>query len=210
MADNVYKYGFRPFINVGGETGPVAYEATVATAQSFDVNGGASNVAIRKGDPLTLLAGGTVALCDGFEGAGGGVALYAICAGISQYYDAVAGVVVKQDSLPSDVSWGTTESKKSKVFIWLLSEWKRWLICGDDTVNATRAAYQLHVGSLFDHTLANASATTLKVNPKLDMSTVNQSAAQWRLEGISETIETDFSGNNVELIVSPYELITTI
>lgn len=207
MADNLPLYGIRPFVQKD-QMGPVAIECVVATGQSFDVNGGASNVAIRKGDPLTLLSGGTVALCDGFEGASGGVALYGICAGVSQYYSASEEVVVKRDSLPADVSWGTNEARKSKVFVWPLSEWKFWEIDSDGAL-ADRAAYQLLIGELFDHSLAGASGT--KVNPRLDISTNSTSDGQWRLEAISNNVaNVDFSGLYVKLIVSPYELITTI
>lgn len=209
MADNKRHYGFRPVMTDSNPNGPVAIECLVATGQSFDVNGGASNVSIRKGDPLTLLAGGTVTLCDGFEGAGGGVALYGICAGIVQYWDAVEGVVVRKQELPADVAWSTNLLRASKVLVWPLNTFKWWQIISDGAL-ADYAAFVALQGSFFDHTLAGASGT--KVNPMLDISTNSTADGQWRLERVANTVGQDFAGLYVDLVVTPNtaELITAI
>jgi hypothetical protein len=210
MADNIPLYGFRPAGRDGSPFSPVAVEMTVATATSFDVSGGQANCALRKGDPVTLTSGGVVDLCDGFEASGTGVALWGIVAGISQYYDAVEGVLVKKDSLPSDVAW-TLNQRASKVFVWPLHQYKYWEVDVDDNTTATtQEAYLALTGELCDHSLAGA-ASNLKINPRLDISTHGTSNGQWRFEGISPTLyNQDFSGSYVKVIVSPYELITTI
>jgi hypothetical protein len=178
---------------------PSPIECIVATSQSFDVSGGASNVALRAGDPVTKLSTGGVTLCAGFEASGTGVAVFGIVYAILPYWDAAQNLMVPGNALPSDIAWVGLE-RQSKVLV-IPAEAGLWEIdCNDASTATTEAAYQAFIGENCDHTLAGASGTI--VNPRLDISEHVTTTAQWRIEGISPSQENrDFSGNYVKLLV---------
>ena len=199
MADNISRPGFRW---ASGNTNPypTPVRVTVASAASFDVSGGASNVALRKGDPVTMLNSGTVTLCAGFEASGTGVAVFGIVDSVLPYWDAAQNLMVPGNALPSDTTWGTVEERKSQLLV-IPAEAGMWEIeCDDAATATTEAAYRAFIGENCDHTLAGASGTL--VNPRLDISEHVATTAQWRILGISDTANNrDFSGNYVKLIV---------
>jgi len=204
MADNISRPGFSVYQGMGAPY-PKPIRCTVATAASFDVNGGASNCALRKGDPVTMLATGTVTLAQGYEASGNnGDAVFGIVDSVGPYWDATNGVMVPSDSLPSDIAWGTIMERQSVVYV-IPVEACLWEIECDDAVTATtEAAYRLLVGLNCDHTLAGASAPRL--NPRLDISQAITATAQWRIIDISQTANNrDYSGNYVKLVVRANE-----
>lgn len=197
--DNISRPGFR-WAKGNAHPMPSPHKVHVATAASFDVSGGASNVALRAGDPVTMLSTGTVTLCAGFEASGTAVAVYGIIVGVGPYWDAAQNLMVPTNALPSDVAWGTVEDRKSTLYV-VPAEAGFWEIeCDDAATATTEAAYRALIGENCDHTLAGASGTL--VNPRLDISQHVTTTAQWRIEGISDTADNrDFSGNYVKLIV---------
>lgn len=204
MADNRIEYGFRFYKNLYGGDGPQLQKGFCATAQSFDVNNGAANVSLRRGDPVVRLSTGGFALCDGNEGAGGAVAPYGICMGIIQAYDATSGRTLPADSLPSDIAWGTNLERQSLIWVCPVQSALWEIDCDDATTATTEAAYQALLGGNANMVLAGASGESY-ANPRLDISTVNTTnTLVWRIDMISPTRNNvDFSGNYVKLIVKP-------
>ncbi len=198
MADNVRKYGFRWWRgNPHPQPSPIV--CIVATSASFDVSGGASNVALRKGDPVTDLNSGGVTLCAGFEASGTGVRVFGIVDAVLPYWDAAQNLKVPGSALPSDIAWTGLENQ-SKLLV-IPAEAGIWEIdCNDASTATTEAAYQAFINENCDHTLAGASGTF--VNPMLDISEHVATTAQWRIVGVSDSADNrDFSGNYVKLLV---------
>lgn len=205
MADNVARYGFRWVRGAdGGKPMPTIEEHTVATGQSFDVNGGAQNVNLRKGDVIQMSSTGTVILCDGVEGAGGspGLVPYGVVEGIRQYYDG-SKVRYSPEYLPSDIAWGTNRERRSIVHVIPITGCV-WEVDCNTTAAAfdTVEEYEDMIGENVN--LINAGASgELYANPRLDI--VNQATTNtfmFRIVGISKSVENfDFAGNFVKLHV---------
>lgn len=201
MADNRQEYGFRWSVAAnGGRPMPAPMEMIVPTLTSFDVNGGASNVALGPGDPVILLSTGGVDLCDGAEGAGGALAPYGIVVGVGPYWDGTK--MVRGSTLPSDTAYGTILERQSKVYVVPIQAGIWELDCDDATTATTEAAYQAFIGEnvnyIFDTTSTNTRAT-----PRIDISTHNTTnTLVLNIVGISPTKNNqDFSGNYVKLLV---------
>ncbi len=203
MADNAIKYGFRWFSAIDGSKNmPQPEEVIVASGASFDVNGGAQNVSLRIGDPVTRISTGGVTLCDGSEGAGGGVALYGIVVGVLPYYDSTRGQMTPSNALPDNVVYSSNLERQSKVLV-VRAEAGLWEIDCDDTAAAydTLAEYQAFQGENCDHILTGASGET-SAKPRLDISGHGTATAQWRLVRVSPTAANqDFAGNYVKFVV---------
>lgn len=198
MADNIRKYGFRWW---GGNPHPQPSPivCTVASSASFDVSGGASNCALRKGDPVTDVSTGGVTLCAGYEASATGVRVFGIVDSVLPYWDAAQNLMVPGNALPSDIAWTGLE-RQSKLLV-IPAEAGIWEIDVDDNVTATtEAAYQAFVNENCDHTLAGAVAPF--VNPMLDIAQHVTTTAQWRIVGVSPSADNrDFSGAYVKLLV---------
>jgi hypothetical protein len=196
--DNIAKYGFRWWSgNPFPQPAPVV--CIVATSASFDVSGGVSNVALRKGDPVTDVSTGGVTLCAGFEASGTGVRVFGIVDAVLPYWDAAQNMRVPGNALPSDIAWVGLENQ-SKLLV-IPAEAGIWEVDVDDAVTATtEAAYQAFIGENCDHTLAGALTTF--ANPRLDIAQHVTTTAQWRIVGVSPSADNrDFSGANVKLLV---------
>jgi hypothetical protein len=201
---NRTQYGFRlhKFL-AGSGPHPEPLVGLIATGTNFDVNG-IGNSVLGPGDPITQLAGGTVTLCDGFEGAAGGEAVLGIVHAVLPYWDAANGVMVQKGTIPSGVAYGTNLTRQTKV-LYFPAHWAQWEIDGDDATNATLAAWQLDIGTNFDHTLA-AAVVGGRLNPKLDVATHVATTAQWRMVGIGLTDENqDPTAANYKVIVEVNE-----
>lgn len=203
MADNAARYGFRWVRGrEGGKPMPVIEERICATGASFDVNGGAQNVSLRKGDPVILLSDGSVDLCDGNEGAGGALNLYGIFMGCKQYWNGTK-LLMAQEYLPSDISWGTVWERRTIVYVapFLAGVWE---IDTDDTSASydTEAEFHAFVGENADYKLWGASGE-LFANPRLDISThATTSTLVLRIVDVSKTVENaDYAGNYVKMHV---------
>ncbi len=197
--DNRAGYGFRFKRSRWGRAWPNVVPAHVASAESFDVTGGAQNVRLRKGDPVHALASGGITLSPGAETTV--IPPKFIVMGIGPYYDGNSMVV--GGDLPSDTTWGTLYERRTKVWVCPVEE-AFWEVDCDDAVTATtEAAYRLFVGENVDHILTGATGT-LYAAPKLDISGhATTNSLGWRIEDISDTADNiDFSGANVKLVVS--------
>lgn len=206
MADNPIKYGFRwSLAHNGGRNMPQPEEMIVATSQAFNINGGAQGVALGPGDPVTRLSTGGANLCDGSEGAGGGVALYGICVGVLPYYDVTFGYMRPAGLLPSAVAYGTNLERQSKILV-VRAEAGVWEVdCDENSTATTLAAFQAFMGENCDHVLTGVVGAT-RALPRLDISTHATATSQWRIVGISKTAENqDYSGNYVKLYVTVNE-----
>jgi hypothetical protein len=204
MADNVQKYGIRWAKGYnGGRDVPQPVECFVASGQAFNINGGSSGINLSIGDPVTRLASGAVTLCDGSEGASGGVAIYGIVVGIQPYYDSTignSGALRPSNVLPSSIAYGTNLERQSKVLVVPVGNDVFEVDCDDAVTATTEAAYQALIGNNADHALTTATST--KAYPRLDISSAGTATAQWRIVGISKTADNqDFSGNYVKLLV---------
>lgn len=201
MADNRTQYGFRwaKALN-GGKAMPSPEKMIVATSESFDVSGGASNVELRVGDPVIKLATGGVTLCNGAENGATVVGAYGIVVGVGPYWD--GSKMVWKRSLPSDVAWGTNLARQSTVYVVPITAGIWEIDCDDATTATTEAAYQALIGQNANFTLAGASGAAY-ATPRLDISTAATTATlTMRIVGISLTVmNQDFSGNYVKLLV---------
>lgn len=200
MTDNAVKYGFRYVRSrTGGDQ--VIERAWVATSASFDVNSGASNCVLGKGDPIFQQSDGSATLCLGNETTDSSTVL-----GIVQhfdYYDTVKGVRTKLGpGVPSDLAWGTNLARQTYVY-YTPVQTAVWAIQVDDaTTFTTEATYQAAIGENCEHILTGASGD-IRVRPKLDISQhATTNTFLWKIIGISQTAgNQDFSGANVELYV---------
>jgi hypothetical protein len=75
--------------------------------------------------------------------------------------------------------------------------------CDDASTATTYAAYLAFIGEAADHTFDVGTVERAGyANPKLDISTHLNSAGQWKIVGVSRTMNNrDFTGLNVKLIV---------
>lgn len=203
MANNRQKYGFRWSTAAnGGKSMPQPEEVIVATSQSFDINGGASNVAVGPGDVVRRLSTGGVGLCDGVEGAGGATSPAFVVVGVAPYWDGSKMVI--GTTLPSDTAWGTNLARQSKLLVVPVDAGYWEIDCDEASTATTEAAYQAFIGEYADHT-HDTTSTNTRPTPRLDISShATTSTLLWRIVGISKTLDNqDFSGNYVKLIVYP-------
>lgn len=203
MADNRQCYGWRWSVSANGRPHPNPIEVIVATGESFDINGGASNVGVGPGDIVRLKSTGGIELAEGAEGAGGAESPYAVVVGVQPYWDAANSRMTYGNVLPSDVAWGTKLERQSKLLV-VPVEWGLWEVdCDEATTATTKAAYQAFIGENCDHR-HDVTSTNTRPTPRLDISTHNTTNTLiWRIVGISPTQDNqDFSGNYVKLIVA--------
>ena len=196
MADNMQEYGFRWSVRYNGGPMPTPIECIVATGQNFVVS--AANYSLRAGDPVKQVNTGGINLADP------GDALFGVVVGVQPYWD--GSVMRPTDALPSGVSWGTNLARQSKVLVVPvhLGLWE--VDCDDSSTATTEAAYQAFIGENCDHAFVG-NATTLKVHPRLDISTHATADGQWRIMKISgDVANKDFSGNYVKVVVAANEV----
>lgn len=209
MADNVSRYGFRLVGLTGGPGHPKPIRKIVATDASFDVSGGLQNAALTMGDVVTLASTGGVTLCGGTENSQTPANPYGVIVGVEPYYDATigaSGAMRPSSELPSDIAWGTSLSRQSKLLIQPFLPGLVFEVDVDDAVTATtEAAYQAFIGenvSMINTGVANA--VPRRVAPKIDISTHATTATLcFTIVGISPTMDNvDFSGANVKLLIT--------
>jgi len=202
MADNAVRYGFRFVKSRYGGGNPPVEEAWVATAASFDVNGGAANVVLGEGDPLVQLSDGSVTLAVGSETTDS-TTILGICVGIKQYYDTVRGVMTAMGpGVPSDLAWGTNLARQTRIY-YVPIEAAIWACQVDDaTTFTTEATYQAAIGENVRMVLTGASGEN-RAKPKLDISThATTNTFPFKIVDLSHTAQNqDYSGANVELYV---------
>lgn len=186
MADNRVEYGIRPVMTVDGSAMPNTIERLVASGYSGTE--AAATVALRIGDPVRSLATGYV------EHAGAGDDIYGVVVGIVQYWDGTR--LRTGDNVPAGTAYGALMERATKVLV-LPAAGIVWEADCDEAVTATtEAAYQAFVGENVDIVYDGTTAG----NPRIDISTHVATTAQFRIIGISKTLNNqDFSGNYVKL-----------
>lgn len=201
--DNPVRYGFRWCKGMSTGPTPKPHKYFVASAASFDVNGGAQNIRLRAGDLIRRASSGGVSLCDGAEGAGGELPPCAVVVGLRPYFD--GNSMVFSDTLPSDTTYGTNLERQTEVLALPLMPGMVFEVDCDDAVTATtRAAYQAFEGE--NCSFRNTGAVgELYANPKLDISThATTGTLVWRIVQVPNDFENfDYSGANVKLYVTP-------
>lgn len=199
MADNRKQYGFRWYRGLNGSKEmPAPERMIVATAASFDITGGASNVELGPGDVVRKLSTGGVGLCAGAETTV--VEPYGVVVGVGPYWD--GSKMVWKKTLPSDIAWGTNLERQSTVWVVPLAA-GIWEVDCDDAVTATtKAAYQAFIGENCDFR-HDTTSTNTRPTPRLDISTHNTTnTLTMRIVDVSDTaMNQDFSGNYVKLLV---------
>lgn len=200
MADNRVQYGFRFARGIdGGRNLPQVEERWIATGTNFAVNGGAATPKLQAGDLVKQIADGSVNLADGTENTT--QAPYGVVVGVVQYWDAVAGRLVKGSAVPSGVAWGTNWERRTRVLVIPVSA-AIWEVDSDDIVNQTVAQYGALIGSNMDHRNWGAAGED-SIKPRLDVSTTNTTATLvWRVMGISQSVDNqDYTGQFVKMLV---------
>jgi hypothetical protein len=199
--DNIPRYGFRPF---GKRFEDLQVDKLlIVSGQTFDVNGGASNISLRPGDLVYPIASGGWALAGGTEEANGATvsASHVIC-GISWQWDATTGKMELKHGLADAVAYSTNLTRTSWVF-GIPVEACQWSVDVDDAATATtEAGYRALINDNVDHHLCGESGDAYAY-PRLDISgATTTNTLKWRIRGIDPTRENrDFAGAYVKLIV---------
>lgn len=192
MADNRVEYGFRPVMTRDGSAMPQTIECLVATGYSGSE--ASATVALRIGDPVRRLSTGYV------EHAGAGDDIYGVVVAVLPYWD--GSRLRPSDYLPAGTAWGTLLERASRVLVIPAANVIFEGDCDEATTATTETAYLAFVGENVDHIFDGTTAG----NPRLDISTHVATTAQWRIIGISKTLNNqDFSGNYVKLLVTVNE-----
>jgi hypothetical protein len=201
MADNQPQYGFRWAVGYGNAPTPPIFEAIIATAASFDVTGGASNVGLGPGDPVYGLSTGGVTLCPGAETTA--IAPLGIVMGVAPVWN--GSEMENKRLVPSDTAWGTNLTRQTKIFYAPVTAGLWEIDCDDATTATTEAAYQALIHSNINYTLTGGigSMASDRAYPKADISTTaTTNSLVLRIVGISKTARNmDFTGANVKILV---------
>lgn len=213
MADNDIRYGFR-YGSSNSHACPKPEVMIVASGQAFTPDA-ATAARLQKGDPVKLLAGGTV------DHANPGEPVYGIVAGVGndgKVFDSNIGqfgALHPRSWIPSGVVYGTKLDIQTKVLV-VPAAGYQWEVDATST-EADLPAWQAFVGKNADHSFNAAAASDLNANPRLNTAAPLAATAQWRIVRVSGTgLNQDFSGANVKLIVkinegaeSPYTAVGT-
>jgi len=200
MADNKHQYGFRWSVAYNGKPCPQPMVKHVATAQDDKDDAGVS-IGMRAGDPVKLVTTGGVIVALTTN------AVWGIVVGILPYWDGTKMVIGSK--LPNQTTWGTIESRRSKVLVVPASAGV-WEIDCDVSAAAydTEGEYQAFVGENTEHVVPGGTATlvapTDSADPYLDISEhATTNTLGWRIEGVAPTLENqDFSGEYVKMLVT--------
>jgi hypothetical protein len=198
--DNPVKYGFRLARFRAGYAMSSMDDAFCISGATF-AGGSATAASLRPGDPIVRLNSGAVNVAPGTDGTPGDV--LGIVVGIKQYLDPSFSnaVTARGNALPSSVAYGSNLELQSKIY-YIPAEVAVWRIIVDDATTATtEAGYQALIGENCSH-IHTAASGSLLLAPKLDISTHATTATlDWRIVGIPDRSQQDFSGANVDLEV---------
>lgn len=203
MVDNRIGYGFRFAGSRWGRPEMTPRRCIVATAASFDVTGGTSNVLLGPGDPVIRLSTGGVGLCPGSETTP--QIPYGVVVAVGPYWDGTT--MVQTGYIPSDTAWGTLLERQSTVMVVPFEEAYWEIDCDEATTATTKAAYQAFIGENVSYNLNGGISPTSnpqnRAHPRLDISShATTDSLALRIVGISDTQDNvDFAGNYVKLIV---------
>lgn len=205
--NNPKRYGIRWHSSRSGVPNPKTHPeyALFASAYQPAVNGG-GNCVIGEGDPITGLATGMSALCDGVEGAGGGVAIKGVLLSGGMQYDATIGAMIKRSTIAGGIVYGTNLERQTRAeYVPVADHVFEMDVINASTSFDTVAEYQAAIHANADHRLTLDSGT-LRATPQLDLATVAATAAQWRILGLSKSnLNMDLTGLNAKVLVTCFE-----
>lgn len=191
MADNLLRYGFRPFKGMYSSEEKLE-EWPVASA--YQAAPGAVNVPLRVGDPVSRVSDGTVALTAATA------RTYGIIVGVSNVYDAVAGAPGPSRTVPGGTTWSGLVNQ-TKVLV-MPVKGRIFEVDADENTTATlETTYQSYRGENAD--MIYVPTLNVGAFPKLDISThAVTNTLQLNIVGISPTRDNvDYAGLNVKLLV---------
>ena len=193
MADNLVRYGFRPF---KGQYSSEEKLEEWPVASAYQAAPGAVNVPLRVGDPVSRVSDGTVAL----TAAGGGARTYGVILGIVQVYDSSIGAPRPSINVPGGTTWSGLVNQ-TKVLVMPVKGRIFEIDADEATTATTEATYQSYRGENAD--IIHVPVLNTGAFPKLDISTHNTTnTLQLNIVGVSPTGDNrDFAGLNVKLLV---------
>lgn len=182
MADNTTRRGFRwSSTNNGGKSPPINW-VHVAT-------GYATLLAV--GDAVKRAADGTLQ-----RAAAGDTNIYGVIQSC-WFWD---GTYYKtRDHIPASTSWGTNQARISKCAVIPVQGQVFEVDADDKTTATTLAAYQALLNENCDHIVESVTGNISGM--ALDISTHVITTAQWRIVGIKNEVNQDYSGLRVKLLV---------
>ena len=188
---NLGYYGFRVHRAEGSDIMANIEPMKVATAYQAQDDLGGFSVDLQIGDPVDLVAAGTVGL------ANGGETPYGIVMGVLRYHDG-NDLKIGGKRLPGGTTW-TQLQYASWVQVIPVSKCD-WKICCDSlgTPPTTEVGWQALVGKNAVHTCVGVAATK-DANPKLDNTTAVTAVHEWRIMSILPG--QDYDAANVEVVV---------
>lgn len=200
MADNKRQYGFRFVRSINGIPNPKPIRLAIASAYQPQVSG--TNVNLNAGDPVLLTTTGTVIKGVGSET--GRTQTYGIIGGFGPMFQ--SGNMTPSNNYPAPITYGTVRDRESAVFVYPVygSIWE--VDCNAVlTAATTYFDYRALIGENADYVLTadTTNSNNPKMTPQLDVNShAGTAALQCRIEGVSEQIDQDFTGNYVKLYVS--------
>lgn len=206
MADNIRRYGIRWMYSKTGGNMPKLLKVPLASAVSFDINGGTTGNNLSVGDPLKMLSTGYWGLAGGYENAANAAdKVDGIVANILPFYDSSLGRMRPGTVLPSSVTYGTNFERQTFVEV-IPTLGQVFEIDADAATFTTMATYIDIFGNNADHTLVGLSASN-QLNPQLHMAAgLGTGTAVWRIIGLSPSQENqDLTGLYVKLLVEVNE-----
>lgn len=203
MANNTSQYGFRWVGSMDGSCYPKPRELYVASAYQATVS--AENVDLNIGDPVQFNVGapgsGFIELA---AAAGSPSILWGVIVGFSNVKVGLPLKGRKFSRLPGGTTW-TTEENMSKVLVVPFGR-NIWEIdvtgntSSTDTLTEYRAQINRNVNLAYTRDATDSDRP--KAGPSVDISTVTDDTADFRIVGISgNRLNQDFSGNRVKLLV---------
>lgn len=203
MANNTHRYGFRWVGSLDGSCYPKPQEFLVASGYHGQVS--ATDVDLNIGDPVQFNVG---APGSGF------VELAATGATPNIFWGVIVGISNVKVGLPllgrkfSRVPAGTTYATEQDTTKVLVVPFGRNLweidVTGNTSSSDTLAEYRAmcNRNANMIYTLDTTDASKPKANPMIDVSTLSDDTADFRIINVSKTaLNQDYSGNFVKLIV---------
>jgi hypothetical protein len=201
MANNTARYGLRWHSSLDGGCCPKAQELLVASAYQATVS--ATNVNLNAGDPVQFNVGAPGSGFIELAGAGGSPSIfYGVICGFSNVKVGLPLKGRKYKYLPGGTTW-TTEENASKALVLPFGR-NVWEVdvTGGSATSLTLYRAMINRCANLTYVLDTSDADNTKAGPKLDLSTLTDDSADFRIVGVSKTaLNQDFTGTNVKLLV---------
>jgi hypothetical protein len=205
VADNYHRYGFRFYKGQFGEL-PKGEIYHVADAYQAQVDGAGASVDLNIGDPVKMVADGSVALANTTD------SVYGIIVAVHKIWESAMSATRPADRVPGGTTGGGVIDRTTQVEV-VPARGIVWECDVNDNVTATtEVAYRALIHENVEHACAGdfSIAGRPKADPRLAISTHNGAAGGaalgWRIVGISKNQHNrDFSGANVKLLVKVNE-----